>query len=160
MLTRSAGLLALLYLATTACAADNQLPKDVAAILDKAESIEFLSLSPKRGEKDIPEKDNFHGFRILGRVTLKDAGRKTIVDGLRKGIKDSDGSVAACFNPRHGIRATVAGKTADIVICFECHSLVTHIGETRGSALTARTPEATFNKVLKDANVPLPPQRD
>jgi hypothetical protein len=113
-----------------------------------------------RGEKDIPAGSDFHGFRILGKTTLKDETRKTIVAGLYKGIKDSDGSVAACFNPRHGIRATADGKTVDIVICFECHSLLTYLGEMKASALTAPTPEATFNKVLTEAKVPLPPQRD
>lgn len=31
--------------------------------------------------------------------------------------------MAACFDPRHGVRAVHGGHTVDLVICFECLSL-------------------------------------
>jgi hypothetical protein len=140
--------------------AKNELPADVRAVLDKATTVELLSLDPTpigKGE-DVPEKERFHGYRVLGRTTLKDADkRKAVLAALDKGIKDSDGRVARCFNPRHGIHAVQDGKTADVVICFECLSMEAYLdGKRTGSALTTRGPQATFDKTLRDAGVPLP----
>ena len=61
-----------------------------------------------------------------------------------------------CFNPRHGIRATHDGKTVELVICFECSSFDIYSGsegsvEKTKHLLVGKSPEATFNKVLKDA---------
>jgi hypothetical protein len=152
-------LLAGLCLVGVACGADNKLPDNITAILDKADQVELYSLDPSR-QKEIPAGADFHGWKVLGKTTVKDDARKALIAALKKGIKDSDGTVAACFNPRHGIRATVDGKTADVVICFECLSMSSFLGETKGSALTTRSPEKTFNKILTDAKVPMPPQRE
>ena len=65
---------------------------------------------------------------------------------------------AACFNPRHGIRATHDGKTVDLVICFECFSLQVFLGDTKAGALTTDSPPPTFDRVLRKAKVPLPPK--
>jgi hypothetical protein len=152
--------LALLALSATGCrAAGNDLPKDVRAVLDKADRFELLSLDPTR-QKEKP-KDDFHGWKVLGKTEVKDAAaRKNVVAALYKGIADSDGSVAACFNPRHGIRATHDGKTVELVICYECLSMQAFLGETRSSALTTRSPQKTFDEVLRAAKVPLPPKSE
>jgi hypothetical protein len=152
--------LAALALSGAGClAAGNELPKDVRAVLDKADRFELLSLDPTR-QKEKP-KDDFRGWKVLGRTEVKDAEtRKKLVAALYKGIADSDGTVAACFNPRHGIRATHDGKTVELVICYECLSMQAHLGETRSSALTTRSPQKTFDQVLRDAKVPLPPKSE
>src|SRR5438067_11634669 len=94
-------LLAFLALPAVAQEKKNELPPGVRAVLDKATSVELLSLDPDGlGEGDkVPEKDRFHGYRVLGRTTLKDADtRKAVLAALDKGIKDSDGTRARCFN--------------------------------------------------------------
>jgi hypothetical protein len=142
--------------------AKNDLAPEVRAVLDKAVTVELLSLDPIGIDKidDVPEKDRFHGYRVLGRTTLKDAEqRKAVLGALDKGIKDSDGQVARCFNPRHGIRASADGKTVDVVICFECLSMQAYLdGKRNGGALTTRGPQPVFDRTLRDAGVPLPPK--
>jgi hypothetical protein len=142
--------------------AKNELPPAVQAVLDKASTVELLSLDPAGIAKtdDVPEKDRFHGYRVLGRTTLKDADpRKAVLAALDKGIKDSDGKVARCFNPRHGIRASADGKSVDLVICFECLQIQAYQGEVRnGGALTTRSPQPLFDKTLRDAGAELAPQ--
>jgi hypothetical protein len=124
---------------------DNKLPEAVTAILDKAEQIELLSLDPD-------------GRKVLGSTTIKDAEtRKKVLAALYKGIKDSDGKYAKCFEPRHAIRAIVDGKAVDLVICFECLQIKI-VSPIEGRVLTTATPQATFDKVLTDAKVPLPPK--
>ena len=133
----------------------NTIPDDVRAVLESADQFELLSLNPDPREKP---KDGFHGWKVLGRTTVKDADtRKKLVDALQKGVAENDGTVAACFNPRHGIRVTQGGKTADIVICFECFQASAYLGDkATKSFLVTASPQATFDGVLKDAKVPLP----
>lgn len=117
----SAGALALAAMALTGCAAKNQMPAEARAILEKADRYELISLDPgaESDEKD-KKADRFHGWKILGQTPIKDAEtRKKVLGALLKGIEENDGSVADCFNPRHGLRATHDKKMVELVVCFE-----------------------------------------
>jgi hypothetical protein len=134
---------------------DNKIPDEARAILEKAEEIELLSIDPVRPVEK--PKNDFHGWKVLGKTVVKDAEvRKKLVAALKKGVEENKGEVAICFNPRHGIRASHDGKTADFLVCFECFHGHTYVGEKEIEGfLTTDSPEAAFDKVLKDAKVPL-----
>ena len=93
-------------------------------------------------------------------VVLREAwvqARKTLLAALEKGAKDNDGTVARCFDPRHGIRVKAGDKTIDLVICFACYQTKVFTGDKlSGDYLTTDSPQPALNRVLKDANVPLP----
>jgi len=128
----SACLMCVVGLVTTVAArADDN--KEVAAawaILEKAESWDLLSLDTKR--QKVETKDGFHEWKVLGRITIKDAPtRRDLLAALKKGIAEDEerkrkereeGRLTAtgCFQPRHGVRATHEGKTVEFLICFEC----------------------------------------
>jgi hypothetical protein len=150
-------------LLTTVCAwtadkPENKLSADVKEILEKAGRLELLSLDP--AVERMKGKEGFHGWKILGKTPVKDAAvRKEIVTALDKGIAESDGNGAKCFDPRHGIRVQRDGKTVELVICFECGWIYVFQGdkeERQGVAVTTGKPQAVFDKVLKEAEVPLP----
>lgn len=129
-------------------------------MMEKAESVELLSLDPER-PKEKP-KDEFHGWKVLGRTVVKDdAPRKKLTADLLAAAEASDGSAAKCFNPRHGLRLTQKGKTVDLVICFECLQVRVFDGDKDGGKfLITDTPQAAYDKVLRDAGVPLPAKPD
>jgi hypothetical protein len=143
-------------LAGAAGSSGAEIPADARAALEKAAEWELYSLDPSRF-KD-PPKDNFHGWKVLGMTTVKDADtRKALLAALDKGARDNDGTVAACFNPRHGIRVKAGDKTIDLVICFECFSASVFTGAERsGSFLTTASPQPALDRVLTAARVPLP----
>jgi hypothetical protein len=135
----------------------NRLEPRLNKILDGAVTLEFYSLDPTP-RKEKPQ-DDFHGWKVLGKTVVKSkATRSQLLEALRQGIADNTGIAAACFNPRHGIRAKADGKTLDLVICFECLSIQIFLDDKRTSVLTADTPQETFDKILKAAGVPLPPK--
>ena len=84
-------------------------------------STTLISLDPNLEPKDGKDADRFHGWKVLGQTTIKDADvRKKVLDAVLKGIQENKGEAANCFQPRHGLHATHEGKTVDLVICFEC----------------------------------------
>lgn len=154
-------LAALLCLALgTTTTSGNDLPKTVREAFEKAGEFELYSLDPDRGEGDQKGPDAFHGWAVLGKTTVKGDRVAVVRDAVEKGRKESDGSVAGCFLPRHGLRFTHEKKTYDLVLCFECLSVQVFEGDTalRGF-LTSSSPLKTLNKVLSDAKVPLPRQK-
>ena len=140
------------------CGGGQRLPADGTQILEKADSIELYSLDPDK--KARKPGTGFRDWQVLGQTTLSGEDKKAIVKALQKGIADSDGSVAACFNPRHGIEATYDGKKVELVICFECSSISGWNDGTRFSVLTTGGPAKEFNRVLEAKGVPLPKAKE
>lgn len=142
-------------------AADNDFPKDVRDAFDKAKEFELYSLDPSRAVKKNEKDSFFHDWNVLGKTTIKGANARNALAAIDKGRKESDGSVAACFNPRHGVRIVHDKKTYDLVICYECLSATIYEGDKRvGSFLTVRSPEKVLTRMLADAKVPLPKERE
>jgi len=141
--------------AVTAEEAENPhaIPADAKAILEKAERIELFALHPER-PTDAP-KDGFHGWTVLGKTTVEKAdARKALTAAFEKGVTEYTDLGAKCFDPRHGIRATHDGKTADFLICFACAHTYVYVDKTpERKILVSRSPAAVFNKILKDAKV-------
>lgn len=139
----------------------NKLPEEAKKILEKAESLELYSLDPDGSRRGPKPKNNFHGWKILGKTTIKKAeDRQKLLQSLERGIRANSGIVAGCFNPRHGIRATLKNETVDVVICFQCFSMQVVQGKKTRNVLTTGLPAPTFNKILTAAKVPLPKQPD
>jgi hypothetical protein len=142
-----------LLLATAAAFAE-EFPVDIRAALDNAGEFELLSIDPNPRAPGAGEK--FHGYGILGRTLVSEAQtRRELVNALEQGVHNAD-MMAACFKPRHGVRATRNGISVDLVICFECgHARVYRQGASPSGLLTTGSPEPVFDGVLRSANLPL-----
>lgn len=137
----------------SAAGIENKIPLAAKAILEQADEFELLSLTPRLLRE--PGKGTFHGYKILGSTQVRDAvTRERLVTALEKGIAANEGTIGACFNPRHGIHVKKGKEYTDFVICFECLQIEIY-GTGQGRALTMGSPQGTFNQVLKEANVPL-----
>jgi hypothetical protein len=140
----------------------NRMPAVVERVLDKADGFELYSLEPQvaRADQDgnvIEPKDGFHGYRALGKTEVKAADRKKLADALRLGVEGNYWTVAGCFLPRHGVRMTADKKTVDLVICFQCMSVLVFVdGKQEAQFLVTGEPQETLDAVLKAAGVELP----
>jgi hypothetical protein len=151
-------LMAMLLAAAHCVAGDCPPSREAKAILDKADQLELYSLEPDEKAAAVNPDGGFHGWKILGQTTIKDAGeRKKLLTAFYQGLKDSKGDIAKCFNPRHGIRAKAGGKTVDAVICFECLQVVYFVGNVNTKDTITESPQRVFDEVLKKANVKLAP---
>src|SRR5262245_519369 len=134
---------------------ENKIPDQASAILKNASQFELLSIGHGPSMKN-PTED-FHGWPVIGKTTIKDSNtRNRLVAALEKGVEENKGDIMKCFNPRHGIRATHDGKSADFVICFECFQVMVYVAGEKGQRfLITDSPASVFNQTLQQANVPL-----
>jgi hypothetical protein len=132
---------------------ENRIPATASAILEQADGFELLSLNPKHQQKTA--KGDFHGYQVVGRAVIADPeARKKLVSAFERGVAENQGMIAACFNPRHGIRVTQNGKLEDFVICFECAQVHSY-GAIEVHFLISSSPKALFDNMLRRAGVSL-----
>jgi hypothetical protein len=106
------------------------------------------------------EPGYFKGWRVLGSSVLDDPTARDVLAALERGIAENESWVAACFDPRHGIRARRGADEVDLVICFECAQVYLYsAGQWMGSVPVTGSPEPAFDRVLSEAGVPLAPKR-
>jgi hypothetical protein len=130
----------------------NVIPATAAAILEQADHFELLSLNPDQRRK--AAEGDFHGYRVLGTAVISDTEtRKKLVSTFKKAVAENQGTIAACFNPRHGIRVTRNEKLADFVICFECNQ-VQVFGEVQGTFMITNSAQPPFDNILRSGGVP------
>jgi hypothetical protein len=134
---------------------ENKIPDQASEILKKASQFELLSIGHDPSPKN-PAED-FRGWPVIGRTTIKDSNiRNRLVAALEKGVEENKGDSMKCFNPRHGIRVTHDGMTADFVICFECFQAIVYVGGGKEKRfLITDSPASVFNQTLQHAKVPL-----
>jgi hypothetical protein len=132
----------------------NRLPNAIWDVLANADHFELLSLEPAGGSTG--EAGHFWGWRVLGSVVVTTTDQDALLSALAQGIAENDGWVAACFIPRHGVRATRGATSADLVVCFECAQVYLYPdGKFSGSVRVSGSPQPVFDRVLSSARVPL-----
>jgi hypothetical protein len=140
-------------------APERKLPDKATAILDKATEFELYSLEPDEEEKPAGKPTRLHGWKVLGKTTVKKAGAgKDLLTALEQGIASRRARGAKCFEPRHAIRATHDGKRVDLVICFKCGWVYVYFDgkeKEEPHVRIDRTTQPYFDKALHDAGVPL-----
>jgi hypothetical protein len=105
-----------------------------------------------------PPAGSFHRWTVLGSIVISDAPtRKQLNAALKFGTEKGRVFPAGCFNPRHGIRASLGGKTFDLVICFECSGIMIFDGDQSiGSFLVSPLAQPEFDRILRAKEIPLP----
>lgn len=115
----------------------------------------FYSLEPRdymTGEQGI---GTFHDFVVLGKTSLADhADREAIVHAI---VASTYGAwdQAACFEPRHGFRATSAEGTYDFLLCFACGHAYVHLPDGSTEKVLIHGTGDFFNRHLSEHGIPL-----
>jgi hypothetical protein len=134
--------------------------------LERADRLEFLAVQPYPGvlpgEPPIEPGDDFHGYRILGRAHLTDPGeRRALIEAVYRGFNGLLEPAAACFNPRHGLRARRGEQTVEILLCYECSTArifsAAHESGAEAAAL-AKVGEDVLDGLLKAHGLPKAPR--
>jgi hypothetical protein len=84
-----------------------------------------------------------------------------LATALREATEENFGTVAFCFQPRHGVRLTKDDRTVDLLICFECFRVRVYEDDKQTSGfLTTFHPRDEFNAALIVAGIPLAKPKD
>ena len=140
------------------CTEKARLSAAIEKLSDSPSKFTLYSLDPGPLSHDESTQSDtvFHGYDILGRTDIADPGeRRALTQALARGARESDGTIGACFNPRHGLHIEQSGRSVDFVICFECllvHAHGFHLGD---SFLTGASPRSTFDELLRRHQLPL-----
>jgi|GEM_PF-6111354 len=94
----------------------------------------------------------FHGQPVLGTATVDDAAtRDQLLALVERGIESSDGTVAACFDPRHGFSVEKDGVVTDLLVCYACLSMEVFVdGERADGHLTVEAVEPRITEIFED----------
>lgn len=121
--------------------------EEIEGLIHQSGTVTIYSLEPQRSNES--SQDEFHEYDIIGSKEVTNTSDRTeLLTKLAESIqRGPDSIVAACFNPRHGLRFEAEGKQMDFVICFECCSARGY-GTTNGSFLVTGSASAAFNTFL------------
>jgi hypothetical protein len=154
------GVLLVLSLVGVAGGGDKkQMPADIKELLDKAGSFELFSLSGEPEAK--ADTESFHGWKVLGKVMIRDKGVRTkLVGALQKGVAEYKTEQEADYvAPRHGIRLADDKRVIDLVVYFTSKQIEVYRSKAEKNgkvvAFTASSPAIVFDEVLRKENVPL-----
>lgn len=129
----------------------------IEALAETEGSLEILSLDPSsRHGYAVNNQEVFHGFGIIGKAVVENkADKEKLTLALSKAITENNGAVAACFNPRHGVRFIGKGKKIELVICFECRSARCHGFNGDMGILLTSSAQPAFDAFLTEKKVEL-----
>jgi hypothetical protein len=141
-----------------------EMPDPFGSPAPKSGESDKKSPEPKEPKRKVSPEQEFHGYPILGqtKVALTDQ-LKTVISTIDESGRHWTGGVAACFNPRHGIRVIKNGESHDLLICYECFSAILFRGSKQTGVIHFATdPRLTprpayLNGALIRANVKMPP---
>lgn len=137
-------------------------PKDAQGVFEDSQELTLYSIETiVRSSDDEPSAvdmqniEQFHGYRVLGKVVIRDPiVRAQIKKFLYRSI-DEGFAPAACFNPRHGIRAVQNNRVVEMIICFECGQMGVYADGQEGHAIVRGSiVENYYNRVLRTAGIP------
>jgi len=141
---------------------DEQFKERQLAVVKSLEKIDpfkiqlyLYSLDPSNRQEIIHDAPNvFYGFPILGKVEIRPlAEKEALLKAFIQGVKESNGVVAACFEPRHGLRIIQGDQQTDFVICYTCLSIDAHGFGPITNFLTSGSPAITFNQFLDQYHI-------
>lgn len=115
----------------------------------------FYSLEPESRFEDNEGKETFHGYVVLGKTTLADrADRNAMVHAIAAATYGAWDEFA-CFDPRHGFRATRPEGTYEFLLCFACNHAAVHLPDGSKHKVLIQGTGEFFNRYLSEHSIPL-----
>src|SRR5262245_57513543 len=107
-------LLTVFFFATMTASGEEVPPgRYFAMILANATELEVYSIDPAVKV----EKDGFHGYKILGKTTVKkEEAVKELVAAFKKGVEEAEKARQKDYQPRHGLRFKIRDTTIDVIL--------------------------------------------
>jgi hypothetical protein len=132
----------------------NDLPEEALQVLRAPSNAVLYSLEPTLGQTQMGDVA-FHDFKVLGQTNLDLKQAQLAANVFQQVVKNWDGRMARCFNPRHALRILSGDHTYDFLLCYSCHQLYVYKDDKLLIALGATGSPQFLNELLSAAQVPL-----
>ena len=137
--------------------------REAMVLLERADTVELISLDPlSLFNLDQPYAGEKLGeWRVLGKTQLNKADARKALNAMTNSVVwNTRLGSSVCFNPRHALRSQVNGRTALLMICFECGVAYGTVEENgmqiyREYFSPGRSAESVFNEFLIDGKIPI-----
>ncbi len=131
-----------------------KLAKDFTALVEGVDRLEIFILDPSSGWDDEKKRaqeasSRLMRWKIKERVSVTDVREiARLFSGIRRSI-ETGGPIAACFEPRHGVRFTKAGQVVEMALCFECAGMEVQGSPGFDGAPISPAAEVDFYRVFR-----------
>jgi hypothetical protein len=138
------------------------LAKELETLIGADTKVTLYSVDPKidyswQSEGKRNGVDVFRDRPIRGYAEIEDKDEMlTLIRDIIAGIRQSDGRVAACFDPHHGLTIVRGAKKVDLLICFTCLNGQAFGAYAGNEFLVTSSPLKKFNESLLKHHLPLP----
>jgi hypothetical protein len=124
--------------------------------LREPQEMVLYSIHPEEDPASIPAGAQFfHGYRILGQVSLPTAtDRQRVSEAIRLAVL-SHFDQASCFDPRHALRVSDGRNSYDLLMSYECGNLEIFVGDELVAETGIGGSSRALDSILRAANVPL-----
>ena len=129
-------------------------------VLFHAPELELVAVDPAwPTPESTADPATLNGFTVRGRATTGDREvRLELLEALGAAARENDGMAAACFNPRHALVAHHDGRTAELIICFECLTFQVWDGAERVETVDiSDTPRGLFDRIFEEHGLSIAP---
>jgi hypothetical protein len=140
-----------------------KLAAEFAALMAGVTELEVFILDPQSGWEEASKRakdpsPRLDRWKIVRGAKVTDAREIAVLcAGIQRSI-ETGGPVAACFNPRHGVRFIRNDQPVELILCFECASMdAKGSPEFEGGAISAAA-EVAFYRVFRAHGLVRPPQ--
>lgn len=136
---------------------------DFAPLMEGVAELEVFVLDAASGWGDVEKRAEDPALRlgrwkIVRQAKVTDAREIALLrNGIRRSI-ETGGPVAACFNPRHGVRFTKNGRQVELLLCFECASMEANGSPEFNGAPISAAAEVDFYRVFRAHGLGRPAQ--
>ena len=132
------------------------MPSPAENALSSPSKVILYSLTP--AGNDWKGVNSFHGYRVLGKVMLEGEEAFQVSNEFKQAVFRADGSVASCFDPRHGLQVADKTHTFDFVLCYECRQMEIYEDNKKIADIGAKGSPSFLNELLAKRNIPLSKQ--
>lgn len=131
---------------------------DALQTLADADQLELLSIDPDIAIE--PSPDQYLQWKRLGSIRIAEPAKQAeLIGAFRDSVRNSNGRVMTCFEPRHAIRVTKGTHITEFVICFHCKQIWVYADGQRSDSLAITlAKESAFDDMLESGGVPLAPK--
>jgi hypothetical protein len=135
---------------------------ELESMLGRDTKMTLFAVDPTENVNGAPDgtwlgKKMFRGHVIRSSAPIEDAReQEALIHALTDGMRETDGTVAACFDPYFGLTIEKGDRKIDVLVCFMCLNGRVYGAYSRGDFILSNAHVDAFLSAAKAHGLGLP----